>query len=216
MSDVQIEPVPGLPAYLPPGENILWQGRPQWRSMARRTFHVRAVGLYLALAVVARGFSLAWNGADLTASLWASLTVTPVAATGVGVLLLLAWAHSRTTLYTLTDRRIVLRYGVAFPMAVNVPFKIVGSASLKLYQDGTGEIPLNLTGTDKMSYLHLWPHARPWRFSRAEPMLRAVPHASDVAALVAEALQADQGRSPRTRRSPERAPVHAGGLAWAE
>ena len=38
-----------------------------------------------------------------------------------------------------------------------------------------------------LGYALLWPHARPWRLSQPEPMLRAVPEAQDVAAILAEA-----------------------------
>lgn len=34
------------PALPPDGERILWQGRPQWTSVARRVMHVDLVALY--------------------------------------------------------------------------------------------------------------------------------------------------------------------------
>jgi hypothetical protein len=39
-------------------------------------------------------------------------------------------------------------------------------------------------------YLKLWPHARPWRWFRAEPMLRCVPAAGLVAARLCRGVQA--------------------------
>ena len=39
----------GLPSRLPPGERILWQGRPDWRVLARRALHVRGLAFYLGL-----------------------------------------------------------------------------------------------------------------------------------------------------------------------
>ena len=47
-----------------------------------------------------------------------------------------------------------------------------------------------MTEGDKVAYLLLWPHARPWRLSKPEPMLRAVPDAARVAAILARALAA--------------------------
>jgi len=38
-----------------------------------------------------------------------------------------------------------------------------------------------------LGYMLLWPHARPWRFARPQPMLRSVPDAQAVAAMLAEA-----------------------------
>ena len=48
---------------------------------------------------------------------------------------------------------------------------------------------LSLAGSDRIAYLHLWPHARPWRLKRTEPMLRALADAPAVAAQLAQALQ---------------------------
>ena len=50
--DFEFEPVRGLPAMLPPGERLLWQGNPAWRSLAIRAYHVRKVALYFAVLVL--------------------------------------------------------------------------------------------------------------------------------------------------------------------
>ena len=42
----QGSPPEGLPGPLPPGERLLWQGRPALLSLARRAFHVDLVALY--------------------------------------------------------------------------------------------------------------------------------------------------------------------------
>ncbi|CAA9362670.1 MAG: Putative photosynthetic complex assembly protein [uncultured Microvirga sp.] len=84
----------------------------------------------------------------------------------------------------------MMQFGIALPMSVNVPFAIVGSAALKPYSDGTGDIPLALSGDKKIPYVLLWPHARPWRVSRVEPMLRALPDAREVAEVLKGALAA--------------------------
>ena len=52
MNEHDYEPIPGLPAPLPEGETILWQGAPRWESFARRAMRVRLVaGYFVALAV---------------------------------------------------------------------------------------------------------------------------------------------------------------------
>ena len=52
---------------------------------------------------------------------------------------------------------------------------------------GTGDLPLTLLGPDRIAFLHLWPHARPWRLGKPEPMLRCVPQAALVARVLTEA-----------------------------
>src|SRR5262249_37799636 len=124
-----------------------------------------------------------------------------------GLLCLLAWLSARATVYTVTSRRVVLRFGVALPLAVNVPYRIVRSAGLRIDSGGTGDIALSLTGDEKIAYLALWPHARPWRLRHPEPMLRAVPAATEVAQILSSALyaQADRpaARKPETRVAAE-------------
>jgi hypothetical protein len=174
------EPVRGLPGFLPAGEHIVWQGSPDWKRLALTAFHVRGVVLYFAL-IVAAGLLL---GASVTGLL---LTFAACAA-AVAVLGLLAWLSSRSSIYTLTNRRIVLRIGIALPTCINIPLKIVGNASVKVHPDGTADLPLELTGPDRMGWMMLWPHARPWKLSHPEPMLRAVPEGQKVAALLARTL----------------------------
>jgi hypothetical protein len=190
VSEFAFEPVHGLPENLPPGEALRWQGAPHWRALARRAFHVRAVAFYFGLLILLRvGFLLA-DGAPLAETGLAALWLSILGLFAVGILVLLAWLYSRSTVYSITDRRVVIRFGVALPIAVNIPFKIIESAGLRVYPDGSGDIPLTLTQGQKVSYLIMWPNVRPWHFSRAQPMLRAIPDASAVAQILADALRA--------------------------
>ena len=113
-----------------------------------------------------------------------------LAMAALAVLAAIAWAMQRTTIYTITNRRIVLRYGVALPMAVNVPFNEIQAAGLRLYPDSSGDITLQTAQHGGLAYLFLWPHVRPWHVARAEPMLRSIPNAERVSALLGRALAA--------------------------
>ena len=57
-------------------------------------------------------------------------------------------------------------------------------------KDGSGAIALQLAPGNKLAFLILWPHARPWRFTQPDPMLRGLPDAARVANLLARALAA--------------------------
>lgn len=174
------EPVKGLPGLLPPGEQMLWQGSPDWKRLALTAFHVRGVGVYFALLM---GWALLSGG-----SLTGVIATASAGAAAVGLLCLLAWLSARSAVYTITNRRIVMRIGVALPTCFNIPLKIVGNAALQRHADGTADIPLQLTGPERLGWLMLWPHARPWRVGTPEPMLRAVPEGERVAALLLRAL----------------------------
>jgi hypothetical protein len=43
--DFAFEKIRGLPADLPRGEELLWQGSPTWKSLAIHTYYVRVVVL---------------------------------------------------------------------------------------------------------------------------------------------------------------------------
>ncbi len=181
MSEYEIEPIPGLPGDLPPGERILWQGKPEWRMLARTAFHTRIVAGYFVLLSV-------WAVADAmvnqSGATGAAMTILAGLA-AVGLLHLLAWGSARTTIYTLTNRRIVMRIGMAVPKCINLPLTEIRSVDLALRSGGSGDLPLTLVGSPKLGFLALWPHARAWRIARPQPMLRAVADAQDVARLIA-------------------------------
>lgn len=213
VNEYEIEPIPGLPEVPPEGERILWQGAPTWGTLARRAFHVRKIILYFTLIFLWYLADKLWTGGEslLGVSLLAGWLIF-LAHLAVGLLVLLAWANSRATRYTITNRRVVMRFGVAVSMTINLPFSKIAAAGLRRYPDGTGDIPLSLTGRQPVSYLVLWPHVRPWRFSPVEPMLRGVPEADQVAGILSAALQAAnalpataEGQVPADRVDPTRA-----------
>lgn len=181
---------------LPKGEHLIWQGRPEARSLALRVFHVRLVALYFALLMVAR---MAIAGAD--GQSWREIVAaaTPlVVPLAVAMVLLggLAFLYSRTTRYSLTNNRVLLQFGAVLPMTLNIPLKQVASAAVKDYADGSGDLPFSVISEQRLSYLLLWPHVRPWRVNSVEPMLRCVPEARSVANLIAEALAASSAPAP--------------------
>ena len=78
--------------------------------------------------------------------------------------------------------------GMALPVTINLPFSQIDGASLRLFANGSGDIPLKVTAKERIAYLMLWPHARPFHFAHPQPTLRCVARADDVAGLLAAAL----------------------------
>ncbi len=198
-----------LPERLPPGERILWQGAPLWVSLFRGAFHGRALAFYFGALLLLRGIGVVADGGSLGHALMAMSWLLPLVAAGLGVVALLAWLTARATWYTITNRRVVMRLGIALEITFNFPFSVVESAGLRLHADGTGDLPLTLTAENSIAYLHLWPHARPWRFKQTQPMLRSIPQAERVAEILSQALAAAIGGSehhvvalPVRRREP--------------
>ena len=180
----------GLPERLPDGERLLWQGAPDWRVLARQAFHVRGLAIYFGVIVAYCFGSAVLGGKPLAGAALSTAELAGVALVPIAFLAAYAWAVGRATVYSVTDRRVVIQLGLALPMTINLPFGKIETAGLNLRENGFGDISLLLNSKDKLAYLVLWPHARPWRLARPEPMLRAVPDAGRVGQLLARALAA--------------------------
>jgi fumarate reductase subunit C len=177
-----------LPEPLPTGERILWQGAPRWRSLYRGAFHARSLAGYFGALLLLRGVFTLADGGGVVKALVSMMYLLPLVAAGLGIVALLAWLTARATWYTITNRRLVMRLGIALEITFNFPFRAIESAGLRLFADGTGDLPLTLTQGSSIAYLHLWPHARPWHFKQTQPMLRSIPQAELVASILSRAL----------------------------
>ena len=187
MSD--LEAVPGLPHELPPGETLLWQGRPEWRALARSTFKSRWLAGYLGLFATLRLADGIYHG-EGAAGVQAFAIFVGLSAVCLGIVALLAWGYARATLYSITSERVVMRIGVAIPLTVNLPFRRIGSADLVARDGELGDIVLQLATTDRIAWLHLWPHAQTRHVSKPRPTLLNLPRSHEVAALLGRAVEA--------------------------
>lgn len=208
------EPVPGLPAPLPAGEMLLWQGSPCFSGLARRALHLRWLSVYFLLLALWRGTILLADGATHLGMVQGMAMVLALGTVPIALLVLYGWASARSTIYTVTSRRVVIRTGVALPMTVNIPFAVIGGAAVAQHADGTGDIALQLMPPHRVSWLGLWPHTRSWRVSKPEPTLRAVAEADRVAQILARALAG--AASMPVRAAAQQAPDRAAGKPAAE
>lgn len=210
------EPVPGLPEALPAGEHILWQGAPRWGGIARRALHLRGMAFYFALLGLLRGTAMAADGAALGDALLGGALMLVVGAVPIGLLAGFAMLSARTSLYTITNRRVVLRIGVALPMTINLPFALIEHAGLAQHADGTGDITVTLARPHRIAWLAVWPHTRSFRVARPEPTLRALADAGQAAQILARALAAHAAMPvPALRDADARLPAGAGAGAAA-
>lgn len=204
------EPIHGLPGLLPKGEKVLWQGRPAWWPMARRALCVVPVLVYFLAIAIWRFAEGPLYGTPIQEAAASALWLVPVAALSVAILCGIAWAFARSTVYTITNHRVVIRFGVAMPMAVNLPFAEIGAANVKHHSDGSGDVVLQMTGKGRIAYIHLWPNVRPWHFSPPQPALRAIPDPARVAETLGHALSAFHDTPcPVAATAPERKPQGA-------
>jgi membrane protein YdbS with pleckstrin-like domain len=202
VSEYESEPVAGLPEILPDGENLLWQASPDASGVAWRVLHANAVAAYFALLAALPFVSVAIYGGSTADAIATALRVAAVGVVALGILFVLAHLIARTTMYSITSKRVVMRYGVAFPISVNIPFNEIAAIDFKSYADETGDLALSASGPLKLSYFHLWPHARGWTFDPAQPALRGVSGCAVAAKVLVDAMMASGVEGSATRARP--------------
>jgi hypothetical protein len=191
--DFEFEPVRGLPAELPKGEQLLWQGAPEWKSLAVHAYHVRKVAGYFGVLVAWRlGMGL-YNGHTSAAMAVSCVLLLAFGALAVGMLSLLAYLNARSTVYSITSRRVILRHGVAVSLTMTVPFRLIDSADVKTHGDKTGDISLALPAQERVGYLITWPHVRAGRLTKVQPSFRSLTDYRHAADILGAALAADAG-----------------------
>ena len=179
----------------------MWAGKPTFRGVARDALHLRGVTAYFAVLFALDAYQ-AWRKAiPLGQALHDSVPLAAITALSLGILAFVAWlvAGSR---YTITDRRVILRYGIALPATLSIPMSQIAETAVSSRADDTADIALVLKAGNHMPYLKLWPHARPFKLSHPQPMLRGIADGEAVATVLSRALQAAEGG--RISRAPSR------------
>lgn len=199
--DFNFEPVRGLPEQLPADEHILWQGAPDPWRLACEAFKLRWVAAYFILLSLWR---VGVSAADfpMAQAITHGVPFVVLGLVACGVLYVLALVQARSTVYTLTNKRVAMRIGAALTMTLNLPYNWIGTAGLSLSSGGHGTLAFELIGDTRLSFLMSWPHVRPWRMARTQPALRCIPDAQEVAALFAEAAETRISRPVVTQNEP--------------
>lgn len=190
--DFAFERVRGLAKELPPSEQILWQGAPDPWLLASSALSIRWVGGYFALLAAWRGIAL-WLADGFAFGLGAAVWYLGMGFLACAILFGIAWVQARTTVYTITTARVVMRIGAALTVNLNLPFKWIAAADFSMARNGSGSIYLTLRGDSKLAYLVLWPHVRPWHMRDPQPSLRALKDVKSVAALLGAAAEEHVG-----------------------
>jgi hypothetical protein len=200
--DFDFEPVPGLPERPPEGETILWQGAPQPWALAKGALNAHWIAAYFLGLAIWRGGTIGMRDGALDGLVTASWYVV-IGAVAVGVLFGMAYVMARSTVYTLTNRRVAMRIGAALTVTLNLPYQWINEANLTRDRYGVGTIALDLKGDTRLSYFVCWPHVRPGRCAgpslpcAASPMSRPWPASS-----AAPPRPASPRSTPRPRQPP--------------
>ena len=206
--DFKFEPVRGLPEALPEDEHIIWQGSPDPLRLAKDALKLNWIIGYFVVLAAWRVF-VSSATVSLTAAMGHGIPFLIAGALVVLLLLGVATVQARSTVYTLTNKRVCMRIGAALTMTLNLPYVCIANAQAAVRKSGLGTITFELTGETRLSHLMTWPHVRPWHIRQTQPAFRAIPDAARVAQLFAEAAETRISQPIISRTD---APV-AGGIA---
>ena len=173
-----------LSENLPNGEQLVWQGQPERRALATRAMYLKYIAFYLVALIAARTGYLILDGESVAT--WSGMLVWQVLASAFVMLLIvgLAAVYSRTTRYSLTNERLIIKSGAAITIHINLPLQQIIGADLREYSDGTGDITLQVSQADKLYWLLMWPNVRSWWIRPLRPVLRGLRDAEAVAHLL--------------------------------
>ena len=186
-------------SHAAPAERTLWTGRPTLSGTFWHIFRGRWVVLYLLVLLLFRVADALATGGGAASLVGAVTSVGVLALVLLALLLVFARLTAAASSYTITDRRIVIQLGVALPMTIDLPLTLIDRADLSRQRDGSGDIVLTLRPSERVSYVVLWPHVRPFRWLRVQPTLRALPDADAAAAALADAFGTDHQTRAATR-----------------
>ena len=199
--DFHFEVAPGLPAKLPAGETVLWQGSPNAAALATSAYKANWILGYMLLIALWRT-TTAWAEGGAMFSVATLIPYLMLAAMVYGLVRVIAWAQARATIYTITTARVILRIGAALSVTYTIPFRRMAAAHLDARPDGTGTIAVEISEGLHLSYAVLWPHLRPGHGRLPQPAFRCIPDATAVARILAEAAQTSVNEPVLTRARP--------------
>jgi hypothetical protein len=181
----------GLPERLPKGERILWQGSPDTKTILLKVFHIKILFIYFGLLLAYRLVTGMSDGEPISVILLSSVSILAISALGLGLIGLLGYLIASTAIYTITNKRIVMRIGIVLNMTFNFPLKMIESADCGVTRNGAGDIYLKLSNGCKIAIFHLWPHSRPGKWAVPQPTLRGIKNCSEVARILVNAWAAE-------------------------
>ena len=172
MTRVVRDRIDGVAEPLPSGERVLWSERPQQWAFAFRLLRLRWVAGWFLMLAAWRGLE-AWQASGAAVDVLSRATsILPLAVPGLGLLAALGWLMARNSTYALTGERLVVQTGVALPITVNLPLRLIDGVALRPLADGRADLVVTLAAGSGLKPFALWPNVQGWHGDRVQPVLR--------------------------------------------
>jgi hypothetical protein len=166
-------------------KKICWVGRPDWKSFGYHAFGLKYFLIYFficafyAVSQIESTFSFG--------ELFIKYNPYLLSGTFAGaIVLLLAYIAARHTCYVITEKRIVIRTGVALVFLLNMPFKNILSIDTKPLAKGRGNVIFKVQSKKRIPYLSCWPSVKVGNFLEPIPAFRSIMALEKVGQIISE------------------------------
>ena len=174
---------------IPEGESILWKGKPSFWGFSWYFFGLKLLAFYmiiLSLVFAARltvtDFFTAFVGDFLPFLVSGILTSC--------ILMALAKIQSQSSVYIITENRVIIKSGAALSFLISMPFKKIKAVNLQKRKGSLGTISFELNSGKRVPYISCWPSVRPWRFKNTEPAFSCIENVDEVATILRKSVMA--------------------------
>ena len=168
---------------IPDGESILWKGRPSLWGFSWNLFGLKWITLYLSMlsiVSVARFFA-----SDFYTAFYVDFLPFFLSGIFASIILIgLAATQTYSTVYIITENRVIIKTGAALSFLISMPFKKIKEVNLQKRGASIGTISFELLSEKRVPYISCWPSVRPWKFKRTQPAFSCIGSVDEVATIL--------------------------------
>ena len=168
---------------IPNGESILWKGRPSLWGFSWNLFGLKWITLYLSMlsiVSVARFYA-----SDFYTAFYVDFLPFFLSGIFASIILIgLAATQTYSTVYIITENRVIIKTGAALSFLISMPFKKIKEVNLQKRGASIGTISFELLSEKRVPYISCWPSVRPWKFKRTQPAFSCIGSVDEVATIL--------------------------------
>ena len=174
---------------IPEGESILWKGKPSFWGFSWYFFGLKLLAFYLIILSVV--FAARLTVTDFFTAFVVDFL--PFLLSGILtsiILMALAKIQSQSSVYIITENRVIIKSGAALSFLISMPFKKIKAVNLQKRKGSLGTISFELNSGKRVPYISCWPSVRPWRFKKTEPAFSCIENVDEVATILRKSVMA--------------------------
>ena len=184
---------------IPDGEKIYWSGMPNWRSFGYHAFGIKYLIFYLIFCAFYSVTQI--NGGFNFSTFFGKYLPFIISGLFAGMMLFfLAYVAASHTCYVLTEKRIVIKTGVALVFLLNLPLKNVVSIDKKTLAQGRGNLSFKAQSKKRIPFLSCWPSVRGGSFFEPIPTFRSIANIDYIGTLVGEVAEKNRKQKKITAK----------------